>query len=107
MKTDFKSGPVSKPGLTLHLILVVAVSLLNGRVMADPEGTTYRLYYLGGQSNMEGFGFSEELPASALGPSLNVMILPDKWASITRRMQGSGYGNPCSPGLAPASRQTA
>ncbi|MEL6688234.1 MAG: hypothetical protein AAFP97_11525, partial [Pseudomonadota bacterium] len=27
-----------------------------------PEGTSYDVYFLGGQSNMDGFGYNDQLP---------------------------------------------
>jgi hypothetical protein len=52
-------------GLLLSLCLGMSVPL---------EGGIWRLYYLGGQSNMDGYGKIEELPAELLAPQEDVWI---------------------------------
>jgi hypothetical protein len=53
-----------------------------GTACTSPSGTTYDLYFLGGQSNMDGYGFVSELPAELNAPVQDVRIfhgnpLPD------------------------------
>ncbi|NNF67125.1 MAG: hypothetical protein HKM98_06420, partial [Gammaproteobacteria bacterium] len=62
------------------------------------EGKIYKLYYLGGQSNMEGFGFSEELPESALKPSQRAMIYTGQMAYDNETHGGIGIWQPLQPG---------
>jgi len=38
------------------------------------EAKVFDLYYLGGQSNMDGYGFVDELPGDLRGPVKDVMI---------------------------------
>jgi hypothetical protein len=38
------------------------------------QAKTYKLYYLGGQSNMDGYGYVTKLPAELQGPIAGVMI---------------------------------
>ncbi|MGH1366823.1 MAG: DUF2817 domain-containing protein [Calditrichia bacterium] len=62
----------------------------------------YQLYFLGGQSNMEGFGYNKELPADLRKPFTDVMmfngqILPDDQAAGTLGLwsplqEGNGTG---------------
>ena len=54
-----------KPGLALAALMFMA-PLLNA--------AEYKLYYLGGQSNMEGFGYVSELSEAWGGPVGKVMI---------------------------------
>jgi hypothetical protein len=77
--------------------------LLGCALPPTAQATTYDLYYLGGQSNMDGFGYTNELPAEAAVPVEGVMIFhgnssPDDaeidgrglWAEL-RPGHGSGY----------------
>ena len=65
------------------LCAAVALVLSAGSGCDTSEtGTTYNLYFLGGQSNMDGFGYVSELPAEIGGPVPGVRIfhgnpLPD------------------------------
>ena len=72
---------------------------LSGCAAADPAGTTYKLYYLGGQSNMEGFGFNAELPESALRPTDDVMIFTGQMALDNQTHGGVGLWQPLQPGF--------
>lgn len=55
--------------------LDVALRFIMGDVEKPKgEGNTYYLYYMGGQSNMEGFGFTKELPAEYNYVHKDVMI---------------------------------
>jgi hypothetical protein len=81
----------------------ILVILFGCALVPAAHATTYDLYYLGGQSNMDGFGYVEELPPEAAGPVKGVMIFhgntsPDDaavnghglWAEL-RPGHGSGY----------------
>lgn len=74
-------------------------ALLIGCVVAEPRGTTYKLYFLGGQSNMEGFGYSAELPENAANPSNNVMIFVGRMALNNESHGGVGMWQPLQPGF--------
>ncbi len=97
MRTDFKSL-VSKLEVKSLPVFVVAFWLY-GCATVDPQGTTYKLYYLGGQSNMEGFGFSEELPKGDSNPSQNVMIFVGQMALDNETHGGVGVWQPLQPGF--------
>lgn len=66
---------------------------------AGHAGTTYKLYFLGGQSNMEGYGFSEELPEGASGHSRNVMIFMGQAALDNDASAGAGVWQTLQPGF--------
>ena len=66
---------------------------------AAQEGTTYKLYYLGGQSNMDGYGFSDELPESALEPTQDAMIFVGQMALDNETNGGVGTWQPLQPGF--------
>ena len=83
-------------------VLITALSVVTvGCATSKPisEGATYKLYYLGGQSNMEGFGFSDELPESALIPSRQAMIFVGQMAFDNETHGGVGVWQPLQPGF--------
>ncbi len=61
-------------------------------------GTEYKLYYLGGQSNMEGYGFVSELPDDWLGEADRVMIYTGRMAGDNERGGGVGIWESLRPG---------
>jgi hypothetical protein len=86
-------------------ITSIPALLLGCTLATAADATTYNLYYLGGQSNMDGFGHIEELPTEVAGPVKGVMIFhgntsPDDaavdgrglWAEL-RPGHGSGYSS--------------
>lgn len=74
---------------------VVQVAIAN----PEPHGTTYKLYYLGGQSNMEGFGYSAELPEDRALVSGDVMIFTGQMALDNATAAGVGHWQPLQPGF--------
>lgn len=65
---------------------------------AEQQQTTYKLYYLGGQSNMEGFGYVEELPTAFATASENVMIFTGQMALDNETHGGVGIWHALQPG---------
>ncbi len=65
----------------------------------NSEATNYRLYFLGGQSNMEGFGYSAELPANTAVVSDRVMIFTGQMALDNEHHAGVGVWQPLQPGF--------
>lgn len=65
----------------------------------EPEPTVYRVWFLGGQSNMEGFGFASDLPADARGSVPGVMIFNGRSAPDGATGGGTGLWAPLSPGF--------
>ena len=47
------------------VVLLLAAGIFNSATVAQ---TTYRVYFLGGQSNMDGYGYVSELPPELNGP---------------------------------------
>ena len=73
-----------------------SVLCLLGSVLAvggfgqSAEAATYDLYYLGGQSNMEGYGRVEELPEELQDPVEGVMIFHGNTAADATPEDGRG-----------------
>lgn len=74
------------------------VLLQFGCAIAEHRQTTYKLYYLGGQSNMEGFGYVEELPSAFATASENVMIFTGQMALDNETHGGVGIWQTLQPG---------
>jgi hypothetical protein len=66
---------------------------------SGPEPTDYRLYYLGGQSNMDGYGFNNELPEDVLAPIEDVMIFTGQAAFDNETHGGRGAWQALQPGF--------
>lgn len=58
----------------------------------------YHLYYLGGQSNMDGYGQVAELPADQQGPVAGAMIFHGNPAADGTPADGRGVWSPLRPG---------
>lgn len=58
----------------------------------------YRLYYLGGQSNMDGFGYNKDLPAELTKPFSNVFIFHGNSSPDSSPVDGKGIWQPLQPG---------
>ncbi|HMQ46452.1 MAG TPA: sialate O-acetylesterase [Saprospiraceae bacterium] len=63
-----------------------------------PAQTTFRLFFLGGQSNMEGFGRAAELPYVLRGPVQGVYIFHGNSAADTTQVDGRGLWSILKPG---------
>jgi len=69
------------------------VSLYTAANAAD-----YKLYYLGGQSNMEGFGYTDQLPDDAAKPVSDVVIFTGQMALDNETHGGVGIWESLQPG---------
>ncbi|MEL7025529.1 MAG: sialate O-acetylesterase [Pseudomonadota bacterium] len=67
--------------------------------IADETGATYRVYYLGGQSNMDGYGFVSELPADLGLDTEDVMIFTGQPAFDNETHGGVGVWQGLRPGF--------
>ncbi len=89
----------------INLVLaagVISLSVKPSLVAQDLESDTVRVYYLGGQSNMDGFGYNKDLPMSLSQINNDIWIfqgnpvgddLPDGGLGLWRPLQaGHGYG---------------
>ncbi len=80
---------------SINLLLVL---LLGGALAPAAEATTYHLYFLGGQSNMDGYGLVNELPPEAAGPVNGVMIFHGNTALDDAAVDGRGVWAELRPG---------
>jgi hypothetical protein len=69
-----------------------------GAAEARLSAAEYDLYYLGGQSNMDGFGKVEELPAELKEPVEGVLIFHGNPAPDKVAVDGKGLWQPLRPG---------
>ena len=59
---------------------------------------TYQVYFLGGQSNMDGLGSIKDLPAELGTPAPNILIFHGNPASDNGEIDGRGIWSPLQPG---------
>lgn len=76
--------------VTILLVLVSQFSVVHA--------TVYKLYYLGGQSNMDGYGFVKELPAELTEPPAGVRIYQSSAEMDNSPVNGAGKWSPLLPG---------
>jgi Carbohydrate esterase, sialic acid-specific acetylesterase len=85
-----------------HLAATIMGALLAANAPADEtppsQGKTYEVYFLGGQSNMEGFGFVADLPEAVGAAAAKVPIFHGKTAEDGRDGGGIGFWAPLQPG---------
>jgi len=73
----------------------VGVLILNA---CQPKVSEYHLYYLGGQSNMDGYGYVDQLPAGLAGEVDGVMIYHGNTAADNTPADGRGLWSTLCPG---------
>lgn len=77
-----------------HLVVALAVFMLAACAHPDraeiATGSVYRLYFLGGQSNMEGAGYARDLPAGVFEAAASVPIFHGKTPEDGRAGGGEG-----------------
>ncbi len=69
------------------------------QLLEERQATEYKFYYLGGQSNMDGYGYIDELPAEYGGEVDGVMIYRGLSASDNSEKGGAGLWEPLRPGF--------
>ena len=86
---------------TINRIFLLSglVLLQVGCATLEPQAKSYKLYYLGGQSNMEGFGYVAELPGEVAVTSADVMIFTGQMALDNTTHGGVGIWQPLQPGF--------
>ena len=67
-------------------------------LMPVANAEDYKLYYLGGQSNMEGFGYVDELPKDTMHASPGIMIFTGQMAFDNETRGGVGIWQQLQPG---------
>ena len=80
------------------ILSLIGLALLTASCAKSDERKTYKLYYLGGQSNMEGFGIVGELPEGAETASRDVMIFTGQMAFDNETHGGVGIWEALQPG---------
>lgn len=78
---------------------VLAIVSLLAIACADGETKTYKLYFLGGQSNMVGYGYVAELPANLNHGVDRVMIFEGRSAFDGDSKGGKGIWSSLQPGF--------
>jgi hypothetical protein len=89
-----------RTGLAIGLLMAacfVAWFAWAHRPAAEP--TVYRVWFLGGQSNMEGFGFAADLEPEARGRVPGVMIFNGRAVPDGESEGGQGLWAPLTPGF--------
>jgi hypothetical protein len=69
-----------------------------GQQDGKSDVTEFKLYFLGGQSNMEGFGFNRNLPSNLNRSFENVMIFQGNHVPDKDERAGNGVWEPLQPG---------
>lgn len=85
----------SKSSVATRLLTCVGFIIA---VLSVASAEDYKLYYLGGQSNMDGYGYIEELPEELRGPVADVMIFTGQTAFDNERHGGIGLWQPLQSG---------
>ena len=69
------------------------------QMLAERQYTDYRLYFLGGQSNMDGYGFNEELDDNLRDPQVSAMIYRGMSVGDGNEHGGAGVWRLLGPGF--------
>ena len=81
---------------------LVAASLVSACAAEAPsanqDGATYRVYFLGGQSNMDGYGFNNDLPEELSGADSLLRIYAGEDVEDGTEGGGEGLWAPLAPG---------
>ncbi len=75
-----------------------AAALLCICVLQSASATDFHVYYLGGQSNMDGYGYVDQLPAELNTPVDGVWIFHGNTAQDAKPVDGRGVWSPLRPG---------
>ena len=95
MKVSYNFGQISKQMISILILIGVDVLCLNAQ---STEPKTVRLFYLGGQSNMDGFGQNQDLPENLKGTSQSTYIFHGNPASDGDSSGGLGIWEKLTPG---------
>lgn len=92
-----KSSTMHQPFFTMALCVAIFISPPGLRAQFQ-QADTFRVYYLGGQSNMDGYGYASELPEDLLTPFKDVFIYHGNPAGDDMPDGGLGLWAPLRPG---------
>jgi len=81
--------------MTARFVLTVLSLLIVGR---PATATDYYVYYLGGQSNMDGYGYVDQLPEDLATPLADVPIFHGNTSKDGAPTDGKGLWEPLRPG---------
>ncbi|MDM8001762.1 MAG: sialate O-acetylesterase [Bacteroidota bacterium] len=79
-------------------LLIVLAAVMIMAQSCNQKGNEYRVYYLGGQSNMDGYGLVSELPAGLAGEMQGVMIYHGNTSADNTPVDGRGMWSTLCPG---------
>jgi len=85
----------------LNLVLaagIISLSVKPSLVAQDLRSDSVRVYYLGGQSNMDGFGYNKDLPESLSHPNKDIWIFHGNPVGDDLPMGGLGIWEPLQVG---------
>src|SRR5688500_16422085 len=82
---------------TLAKVAVVVACL--GLQFSSASATDYKLFFLGGQSNMDGYGYNNQLPEDMAGDVEGVRVFCGNPAPDGDRAGGRGIWSPLRPGF--------
>ncbi len=88
-------------GFSMYRLVCIALMLVDVQFFfsADPvSAKTYRVYFLGGQSNMDGYGYTKDLPADLKQPIPGVMIFHANPSPDGVPVDGRGIWSQLKPG---------
>ncbi len=81
--------------LIKKIMVVFMVGILPGSTIC---ATDFYVYYLGGQSNMDGYGYVNQLPADLAGVQKDVMMFHGNTSADGQAVDGRGVWSPLKPG---------
>lgn len=86
--------------LTFYALILFGLTNCRGEMPPPSNGKseTYYFFFLGGQSNMEGYGFNAELPEAYTEPQENVLIFQSTPKEDETTAEGKGRWSVLSPG---------
>lgn len=79
----------------LHIWMVIGLAI---SPQSFAEATDFYVYYLGGQSNMDGYGYVNQLPAANAGAQNDVMIFHGNTSPDRASVDGKGIWSKLQPG---------
>lgn len=85
----------------MYRLVCIALMLVNVQFFfsAGPvSAKTYRVYFLGGQSNMDGYGYTKDLPADLKQPTSGIMIFHANPSPDGVPVDGRGIWSQLKPG---------
>lgn len=89
---------MNNPRISVRTRLAQLLMLIGFAANSQTKGDTFLLFYLGGQSNMEGFGYNKDLPAELQKEVKDVFIFEGQTAPDNNSAAGAGKWEALKPG---------